>query len=599
MLRIPSTPIKEEPDTEVMFHDPSPTTECRQALAKHPGLQEVLRCAARLADATRAIVAPLKRYELSTEHADDLLASLKDRPDVPSVADHDTAWRLQRQIEAIGKRIWDGEGNLSPDEDLSEREDFWQNKLSGIHTREVHDRLEVAVERLLSEPRSPDRELALLNAFAAERQREPLLLGLGQIRMATGTDCLSVCYRWRDLVEIGSRFFSHRQVASGDEAVSFHDLVVSRQLYPAADSSLPLELEWAQSLRETTESLRLLAEFAGFSAGDRVPISRMVQEIVDILDGKATDLRSSIAAVQLLVDEIIAQAKRSRSSALDRLHQLVLELKGGVTRILTLVQQENHRSTSHALAVLDYYVMGGKADGPWPGRCGWNNIEWRTLADSLGARAREATVLWNQELGDPPRRIGHDFVSVSTTHPQIAMIDQENSFHGLVLTVARVVLNPERRGWVPQNAIDDLGPGPGGKPYPRVVRIRLVREMLRSKWPAETTRELEREHVAALDRMQTWRLRPPTEGNHLPNDPPSPKVLPPSTAQEPWKPSAHQQLVLDLLKREGRLRAGTLWERISPKHIDRRAHQNAMRELVARRMVEKSGKGRATEYWLP
>ncbi|HEX6944303.1 MAG TPA: hypothetical protein VF128_15350 [Gemmatimonadaceae bacterium] len=69
--------------------------------------------------------------------------------------------------------------------------------------------------------------------------------------------------------------------------------------------------------------------------------------------------------------------------------------------------------------------------------------------------------------------------------------------------------------------------------------------------------------------------------------------------QDQWRPSAHQESVLSVLKRDGRLRTGVLWERISPKHIGERAHQNAMSDLVAHDRVLTAGKGRATEFWLP
>ena len=65
------------------------------------------------------------------------------------------------------------------------------------------------------------------------------------------------------------------------------------------------------------------------------------------------------------------------------------------------------------------------------------------------------------------------------------------------------------------------------------------------------------------------------------------------------QPSAHQELVIATLRRDGRLRTGVLWERISPKHIDLRAHQNAMRDLVKHGLVLTAGKGQATEYVLP
>lgn len=69
--------------------------------------------------------------------------------------------------------------------------------------------------------------------------------------------------------------------------------------------------------------------------------------------------------------------------------------------------------------------------------------------------------------------------------------------------------------------------------------------------------------------------------------------------EEGWHPSAHQQLVLDLLKRDGRLKTGVLWRRIAPKYVNLRAHQNAMQDLVAHQKVRKAGKAQAIEYWLP
>lgn len=76
-----------------------------------------------------------------------------------------------------------------------------------------------------------------------------------------------------------------------------------------------------------------------------------------------------------------------------------------------------------------------------------------------------------------------------------------------------------------------------------------------------------------------------------------PRVTGPIAAT--WKPSAHQETILATLKRHGRLPSGRLWKLITPKFIDLRAHQSALRGLVERRMVKKEGKGRATVYLLP
>lgn len=69
--------------------------------------------------------------------------------------------------------------------------------------------------------------------------------------------------------------------------------------------------------------------------------------------------------------------------------------------------------------------------------------------------------------------------------------------------------------------------------------------------------------------------------------------------EEAWRPSVHQESVLAVLRRDGRLRTGELWQRVAPKYVERRAHQNQMKELVRRGFIETDGKGRGTEFWIP
>lgn len=64
-----------------------------------------------------------------------------------------------------------------------------------------------------------------------------------------------------------------------------------------------------------------------------------------------------------------------------------------------------------------------------------------------------------------------------------------------------------------------------------------------------------------------------------------------------WAPSVHQEIVLKVLQRDGRLHTAELWKRVDPKWVELRAHQQAMRELVKKERVGKSGKARSIEYW--
>ncbi len=493
MLTIPRTPTDDNKSTAfVVCADPLPKAPLVKDVTALSGFSEVKSRATKLADATDALIESLKRHKQPTKHATALTKGLRERTGRPTLRDHKTTRDLERQVLAIEQEI--DRGVLTDEEDNRERIAYWWDKLRGIRTREGHERLAACVEEILSRPRKPDHELALLNHFAAERQREFLILPMEATRRATGSDTLSMCRRWQDLTAFGSRFFvRHIDNKSG---ISFRDVVRAHAFYKASgDSPQPLELEWAERLRGITESLRPLADAAGFTAGERTPITNLVQALGRVIDGKSIDFDSLAVPVQVLVDEIVAQASQSRHSIINRFNRLVIDLHADVTRTLKLIREH---AANADLTLLDHYIINGKSDERDQGPGGMHDIEWRTVATSLTSNLKEALDLWTQETGSPARSLKHDFVLVGKSQAKLRGI-HENSFHALVLRVARIFITPEAEGSVPQTVLDDIGLGPNNKPCHGVARLRLVREMLKSKWPAETTPELEREHVAALD----------------------------------------------------------------------------------------------------
>jgi hypothetical protein len=61
----------------------------------------------------------------------------------------------------------------------------------------------------------------------------------------------------------------------------------------------------------------------------------------------------------------------------------------------------------------------------------------------------------------------------------------------------------------------------------------------------------------------------------------------------------HESKILAALKRHGRLGSSDLWSKVQPCHVGQSAHQKSVSRLVDRGLVERHGKGRATEYSLP
>ncbi len=226
-----------------------------EALRTHPGLAAFREAAGALATAIQAVRPVLVRHGLETHHADVLLVTLRGRPGLPSLADYHASWVVQRQLEGVDARIW--QGVLPPDEDMRERRAFWEHELSSIRTRDGHERLAAAVGTIMSSPRSPEHELALLNHFLAEHHREDLQLVLDPIRMAEGTDWLSVCRRWQDLVAFGLRFFAHQGQTPGQQVISLDDIVLGRVVYPEKGDVPPIALAGEDANAQATHILCL------------------------------------------------------------------------------------------------------------------------------------------------------------------------------------------------------------------------------------------------------------------------------------------------------------------------------------------------------
>src|SRR5690606_25389239 len=130
-----------------------------------------------------------------------------------------------------------------------------------------------------------------------------------------------MCRRWQDLRAFASRFFvRHIDKKPG---ISFRDLMRTREFYKAAgDSPQPIELEWADRMREATESLHPFATTAGFTAGERSPIMMMIRDLGKVVERMTIDFDAVAEPVQVLVAESSTEASRSRHPMIDRVHRL-------------------------------------------------------------------------------------------------------------------------------------------------------------------------------------------------------------------------------------------------------------------------------------
>jgi hypothetical protein len=242
--------------------------------------------------------------------------------------------------------------------------------------------------------------------------------------------------------------------------------------------------------------------------------------------------------------------------------------------------------------------------------CAELDPQWRDCIRELKAAYDEASSLWQHEHRDGEKGLRALFSQIAQPGVGISNLDA-TTHHGLVVRLAGVLLEPRAKGIVPEHALDELRVGSLGRERDcDVIRLRVARELKPALWRTWAT-ELELEYARVLPFVGGGEIsqeRQSGERTDATRHDAAEQQAEPSRehpvgedglGSPDWAPNAHQLLVLAVLKRDGRLRTGVLWERITPKRIDLRAHQNAMSDLVSHGRVKTAGKAQATEYWLP
>lgn len=302
-----------------LFPPPAPSDVAE--ILQLPGHSAFIDACNQLAGAADQVVLVLLRHGLPTAEASALAARLRIRDYLPTLADNDATWVVQRQLEDVQSSIWNG--GLPPEEDILERRAFWQHRVLGMKTPEGRAKLEAAVTDLLRSPRNPDRELEMLNAACSLEKREELMLRFAEIPSLNEADAAAVCRRWRALIDFGLQHFARNKV------VNFTESAWAEGLSGNKDSPSQHDLLWARSTRETTLALLPLARTAGFDVAGTKPIHVLVRALDSARIGQEVDLDQTIKDVDVIVAEIESQqganrqeARKSTDDPLNRWHAL-------------------------------------------------------------------------------------------------------------------------------------------------------------------------------------------------------------------------------------------------------------------------------------
>ena len=254
--------------------------------------------AAELTAATQLVVPVLRRFGMPADAAERLILGLGLDPSRTPKMDR-AAQSTQRQLERVLHYI--SCGALSGAEDLRERRDEWDCQLAEFATEKARRDFKEAFDDDLARPRDDERYVHLLNAARDRRDREQIEIPLDAILAKPVVDHRSGCRRWKDLADHGLRFYSHNNGRPNRvETIGFGDIVAGNRRY-GNGKTLPTEILWATEMKAATASLHAIANAAGLTATDRLPISKLVQLLDQILEGEEVDIRAAVKQVEVLV----------------------------------------------------------------------------------------------------------------------------------------------------------------------------------------------------------------------------------------------------------------------------------------------------------
>jgi hypothetical protein len=317
--------------------------------------------------------------------------------------------------------------------------------------------------------------------------------------------------------------------------------------------------------------LRQNPDWARFTAEKIAPVVDEQTQLVDEVELLLRELSLPTSQGEMLRNPLTTKCRQ--------LHSAVRDLAGDLSNIRSLIdrydqESDGIRSMEHLLRDLD-----SDPDPASPERA----KTWRRTIISLRQHVGNANDLWESRIDGTDEHVRTEFTARSPGPATCGHVSR-NSYHELFISLGRVILDPFEVDVIADNELmasaSALSPGPRDE-LCRTYRTQILRELATATWWTNATQRIDLELNRVIVEMRT-----------------QPVVARPKTAVE-WTPSAHQELVLKVLKRDGRMRTGLLWERVVPKHVDKRAHQNQMRDLVGHDRVLTTGKAQATEYWLP
>jgi hypothetical protein len=162
----------------------------------------------------------------------------------------------------------------------------------------------------------PDRKVVLQPLtdeaiLEALRNRRWLRKQRAELRQSLDVDAttpVGICTRWRSLAAWAPRFARHygeREVIHFGLVDGNFGPVNAASMYPGApgEEKAP-ELAWAEAFRESTSTLVALVLDAKV---EDVPLQRLLQDLDEVLDGKAVELGPHIREVDVLVRVIAAR----------------------------------------------------------------------------------------------------------------------------------------------------------------------------------------------------------------------------------------------------------------------------------------------------
>lgn len=191
----------------------------------------------------------------------------------------------------------------------------------------------------------------------------------------------------------------------------------------------------------------------------------------------------------------------SITSRLKMFHESIDGVAAGLSNVVSLLDSHQQQDSTKSWGTEIMWIQGHVHDLRNPGTQIMTSAskEWRAVLGDLLPHVDRAMQLWNEDTDGSGPTIQLAFCRATKGPVECGPLN-ESTYHGLILALALLVLNPDAPGAAPQYAQAAVSGGSTSQPeaMPGVVRLRAMAALRSRDWWRTMELELKREYANAV-----------------------------------------------------------------------------------------------------